>query len=55
MVRIGLAIKDHELSAQVAAIGRGKLSVGEAHTRLRVEIEQRYTPLKRGPENSLGR
>ena len=40
---VGLAIKDRELTEQVAAIEQGELATGEAKTRLRAEIEQRYT------------
>ncbi|MDQ2801306.1 MAG: HAD-IIB family hydrolase, partial [Pseudomonadota bacterium] len=40
---IGLAIKDHELTEEVAAIEQGNLPTGEARARLRAAIEQRYT------------
>ena len=40
---ISSAIKDQELTEQVAAIEQGELPAGEARARLRVEVEQRYT------------
>ncbi|MDQ2803715.1 MAG: Cof-type HAD-IIB family hydrolase [Pseudomonadota bacterium] len=40
---VGLAIKDHELTEQVAVIEQGGMPTGEAKARLRAEIERRYT------------